>query len=67
MTTHDFFYDSDFTFSGADGFQVAAAVTNYDGDPNSIEDPEIGTVKFYLKQWGVDGKQGVNFLELASR
>ena len=48
------FYETSFTFSQADGFQVAAAVTNFDGNPEEIEDPEIGEVKFYLKQWGID-------------
>lgn len=48
----DYFYDAEFTFSEADGFHVAAAVTSFDGNADSIEDPEIGEIKFYLKQWG---------------
>ena len=50
-----------------DGFQIAAAVTSYDGNPNSIEDPEIGVVKFYLKQWGLDDSPGITFKEVKTR
>lgn len=39
-------------FSERDGFSIAAAVTAYDGSPEPIEDPEIGTLKIYLKYWG---------------
>ena len=53
------FYDSQ-------GFKVAAAVTNYDGDPNPIEDPEIGTMEFYLKYWGRPELGGYGFKKLDS-
>ena len=33
------------------GFQVAAAITSYDESSESIEDVEIGTIKFYIKWW----------------
>ena len=49
QVTHVFYYESGYGFKSEDGFQVAAGVTSYDGDPNPIEDPEIGEVKFYLK------------------
>ena len=67
FATHEQFYDSSFSFSQIDGFQIAAAVTSYDGVVDSIEDPEIGVLRFYLKQWGVNGKPGITFLEVASR
>ncbi len=42
------------TFGGADGFNIAAAITNPDGSNEDITDPEVGEIKFYLKQWDVD-------------
>ena len=30
---------------------VAAAVTNFDGSNEDITDPEIGQIKYYLKQY----------------
>ena len=36
------------------GFNVAATVASYDDEISSIvEDPEIGTIKFYLKTWDI--------------
>ena len=44
------YLDSNFTFSQADGFAVAASV--WIGHNNGLgEDPEIGEVKFYIKSW----------------
>ena len=64
----DQYYDTSFTFSQADGFQVAAAITDFDGNREEIEDPEIGEVKFYLKQWGFDDDSpGISFKEVKSR
>ena len=43
QSSHEDYYDSSFTFSSkGDGFQVAAAVTSFDANPEPIEDPEIG-------------------------
>ena len=33
------------------GFQIAAAVIQWDTETGSIEDPEIGEINFYLKRW----------------
>ena len=33
------------------GFQVATAVTSYDGKPDIIEDPTIATIELYRKVW----------------
>ena len=64
----DQYYDTSFTFSQADGFQVAAAITDFDGNQEETEDPEIGEVKFYLKQWGLnDTSPGISFKEVKSR
>ena len=47
---------------------MAAAVTNFDGNQEEIEDPEIGEVKFYLKQWGIDDDSpSISFKEVNSR
>ena len=40
-------YDMPFT----EGFKVAAAITLWDGDPNPIEDPTIGELKFMTIGW----------------
>ena len=39
----------------------------YDGNEESIEDPEIGIVKFYLKQWGLNDTPGISFTEVKTR
>ena len=44
------------SFTEADGFKVAAAITGWDGDPNPIEDPTIGTLKFQLYQWDTQNR-----------
>ena len=47
------YFPSDEEFSQKDGFYIAAALTTYDGSPESIEDPTIGTLKMYIKSWDV--------------
>ena len=54
-------------FSNQDGFMIAAAVTSYDGSKESIEDEEIGTIKFYIKAWNVEKEEGLSWKELKSR
>ena len=47
---------------------MAAGVTAFDGVTQSIEDPEIGQIKFYLKQWGLEaGNDGITFREVRTR
>ena len=48
------------------GFAVAAAVSSFDGNPESIEDEEIGQVKFFIKSWK-GALDGIDFKELKSR
>lgn len=48
-----------------DGFAMAAAVTSYDGNLESIEDERYGTVKFFLKTW--ESSYEINFRELKQR
>ena len=65
MYTLEDHYAPNATFGSADGFVVAAAITAYDGSTEDITDPEIGEIKFYLKQWDVDDPSFiVNFEEL---
>ena len=45
------YYQYDVPLTQEQGFQVAAAITDYDGSSESIEDPEIGTIKMYIKYW----------------
>ena len=46
---------------------IAAAVTSFDGSGESIEDEEIGTIKFFLKSWNIDSHDGLKWTELESR
>ena len=61
-------YASTATFGSADGFTIAAAITSYDGSNEDITDPEIGEIKFYLKQWDVDEPNfDLRFVELENK
>ena len=55
------------TFGTNEGFQVAAAVTGYDGNSTSIEDPTIGTIEFYIKEFGVNNKAGLTFTKMTTK
>ena len=46
-----------------DGFAIAATITSYDGNRESIEDEEIGTIKFFIKSWS-GALDGIKFREL---
>ena len=43
---------------------IGASITSYDANTASIEDEEIGSLKFYLKKWNVDKGEYVSFEEL---
>jgi len=47
-----FYEDSDVFSFETHGFNVAAAITGYDGNPLDITDPEVGQIKFYMKRFG---------------
>ena len=38
-------------FGPEDGFRIAAAISRFDGDAESIEDEEIGVLRFFIKSW----------------
>ena len=40
---------------------AAYALTAYDSNKESIEDPAYGQLKAYYKTWGLEGQRGVNF------
>ena len=48
----NYYKDSD-AFTTDDGLHIAAGVISFEDDPSvgTKEDPEIGTLKFYLKAW----------------
>ena len=62
------FYSENDTFTSEDGFHVAAGVVSLKsgGSPESVEDPEIGTVKMYLKSWNMKEDAGVQFEEIST-
>ena len=46
----------------------AAGITSYDEERNPIEDPEIGTIKFYYKSWDVANENDtLKFTEIPTR
>ena len=47
---------------------IAAAVTAFDGSSEIIEDPEIGQIRYYLKQYDTNEENyTVNFVPLKTR
>ena len=50
-SSRDSFFSDEFIFSHNMWF--AFAITAYDSNPESIEDPSIGTVNAYYKTWGL--------------
>ena len=60
------FYDLMDSFESPKGFNIAAGVTRYDSTAEVVEDPDYGTVKFYLKSYGL-GEPGIAFDELPTR
>ena len=46
----DYFFEDTFPISYKDGFRVAACITTV-GELVETEDPEVGTIEFYIKGW----------------
>ena len=46
------FYNTTDPFGSEQEFMIAAALTAYDGDPSSIEDPSYGQLRIFMKKWG---------------
>ena len=55
ISEREYYYTDDDSFSASMDFRIAFGLTKYDGDPNSIEDPDYGTTKVYYRAWGFDG------------
>ena len=49
------YFDDDYEFTSDKGFMIAYAITAYDDNMESIEDPRYGQLNAYYKQWGLDG------------
>ena len=62
IRVEEHYFNPDHKFSMSDQqFQVAAAITAYDGDPEPIEDPSYGTLVFKKKQWNYQDEPFVEF------
>ena len=51
------FYSFKETFGTQDGFNIAAALTAYDGKPDDITDLSVGRLRFITKNWDSDDPQ----------
>ena len=51
----DNYFEDSANFTTNEGFHVAAGIVNTDDEyaVDNIEDPEIGTVKMYIKTWNI--------------
>ena len=67
MATHENYFQINATISQKNGFQIAAGITAYKDGSSTIEDPEIGVIKFYEKSWGYEGQTQVEFRELRTK
>ena len=66
MSKRDTFFSSDFVYS--DNIMFSFGVTEYDQNPDPIEDPSIGVLKPYYKNWGLNNTlSGVEWVSLPTR
>ena len=63
-SVRDSYFDTDYEFTSDEGLMFAFAITEYDDNPEPIEDPSYGLVKAYYKSWGIKEGIGVDFEEL---
>ena len=52
VSSREAYFDPDFVFKGDMAF--AFGLTAYDDNEEPIEDPSIGVLRPYFKQWGMD-------------
>ena len=64
-SSRDTFFSDEFIFSGNMWF--AFAITAYDSNQESIEDPSIGTLNAYYKTWGLGEDQATTYTPIPSR
>ena len=63
----NYFRDSDL-FTSNDGLNIAAGVFSF--EENFKEDPEVGTIKFYIKSWDTENEEthgAIKFEEIKTR
>ena len=48
-------------------FNIAFGITRYDGNKESIEDPDYGTMKAYYRHWGIVDNLAVYVDEVPTR
>ena len=66
-SVQEHYFKNDQAFTSADGFTVAAAITNWGDNRQPIEDPTIGTLKFTNVAWNVTNGYFVDRTELETR
>ena len=54
VSSVDAYFDSDYVYSG--NLMFAFGITDYDSNPDPIEDASYGMMKAYTKSWGFGGK-----------
>ena len=66
VSQRDSFFDTDYIVK--QNLQYAFGITEYDSNPEPIEDPSYGVLRAYYKSWGINKTViGVYFEELPSR
>ena len=65
VSQRDAYFEYDYSYS--DGLAFAFAVTAYDDELESIEDPTIGIIRPYYKSWGLKDTGGVDFEPIPTR
>ena len=63
-STMENFFDYDYRFNSTQGLFVAAAITEYDLNPDIIEKPEMGELIIEHYGWGYEDKIGSNTFNL---
>jgi hypothetical protein len=66
-STKELEYDDSVILSDHMNFNVAFAITYYDGDLESIENPNIGRMKAIYREWGLGDYSGILETELPTR
>ena len=66
LSSREAFFDDTYVYTP--NLMYSFAITAYDSNPDSIEDPSIGTVVPYYKSWGLDNTvSGVKWEKLPTR
>ena len=60
MAVKDSFFNYNDTIGSEDGLNFAFAITEYDNNPESIEDPRFGQMRAKIVSWGFSEDQEVD-------